>query len=133
MDTPVNVTAKEYDHRGSQERHGVRVPRQRGERWSGYGGTPSDEAKDTPTDAGPYISVPTDFKVEVGDMMIMASWGKPVKVGADLVKGYTRADQVARRRVGIVDVGMKLRSHLEGLTNGVEYNVWVCPYDGADV
>ena len=97
---------------------------------TGYG-PPSDEVKATPM-AGPHISEPTNFEVEVGDMMIMASWGKPTE-GADLVKGYRLSARSAGNVVERVDVGMKYEGTLEGLTNGVEYFVVVCPYDGYDV
>ena len=85
-----------------------------------------------PTDAGPDISVPTDVEVKVGDMMIMVSWGKPVK-GADLVKGYTVRTRSRGGAWETVEVGMNYEVTIEGLTNGVEYDVWVCPYDGSDV
>ena len=65
-------------------------------------------------------------------MMIMASWGKP-DTGADLVKGYRLATYSQGSVYKAVDVGMKYEGTIEGLTNGVEYEVWVCAYDGYDV
>ena len=97
---------------------------------AGYGPA-SDEAKATPM-AGPHIGAPTNLKVEAGDMMIMASWGKPTE-GADLLKGYRLSARSQGRVYSSVDVGMKYEGTLDGLTNGVEYNVWVCGYDGYDV
>ena len=98
---------------------------------AGYG-PPSAEATATP-ERKPDISRPTNLRLEVGDMMIMASWGKPER-GADLVKGYKAWTQSAG---GVesdkVDVGMNYEVTFEGLTNGVEYDVIVCPYDGDDV
>ena len=98
---------------------------------AGYGPA-SDEAKATPT-APAYISRPTNLRVDPGDMMVMASWGKP-KVGADLVAGYhvqTRSTPGSTWEEK--DAGMVYEFTYEGLTNGVAYDVWVCPYDGDDV
>ena len=141
MDTPVNVTAKEYTIDGliNGTAYLVRVRAvdsagNMGE-WSDNGsGTPmaGDTDPAPPTDAGPDISAPTNFDVMPGDMMIMASWDKPGK-GADLVKGYTVQTRSRGGAWDLVEVGMNYEVTIEGLTNGVEYDVWVCPYDGFDV
>ena len=96
----------------------------------GYGPA-SDEAKATPM-AGPYIGAPTNLEVEAGDMMVMASWGKP-ETGEDMVKGYRVSTRSQGRVYKAEDVGMAYEATIEGLTNGVEYDVTVCPYDGRDV
>ena len=65
-------------------------------------------------------------------MMVMVTWRAP-KVGADLIEGYRVS---TRSTPGGVweqkDAGMALKFTYEGLTNGVEYDIRVCPYDGSD-
>ena len=97
---------------------------------AGYGPR-SDEAKATPTDR-PYISRVTNLRVDPGDMMLMASWGEP-ETGADMVKGYKVSTYSQGRQFkSEQDVGMAYEATIEGLTNGVEYEVRVCPYDDGE-